>query len=298
MDYFIGIDGGGTKTAFASFDANGVLLHHCVMPSCHVLQVDNQTAIDILKRGLNSVLPHTTSDDNIYIGCGLAGYGNDAHLRKIIENRVECAFKGMKTVIANDAQIGLMGALNGNEGIFIIAGTGSMGLSYRNNEFKRVGGWGYLLGDEASAYWVAKQLLNEYTKQVDGRKEKTKLVDYVKRYCNLDDDYAIISHVSNTLGNKRDEIAKLAPIVYQLAQVNDTAAMDIYCKVAKEISLLINTLAKDFKNTVIVSYTGGVWKGLDYFRNYLTLADNVTLQEPLNQPYYGAYLMARKLKEN
>lgn len=298
MDYFIGIDGGGTKTAFTLYNELGNTLNHIVLPSCHVLQTSDQQAIEILKQGVFSLLPDDVNYDHVYIGCGLAGYGNDASLRNMIEYRIENSFNGMHYAIANDAQIGLMGALDGKEGIFIIAGTGSMGLSYQNYQFKRVGGWGYTLGDEGSAYWLAKQLLQEYTMQVDGRKPRTTLVDSVKKNCDLSDDYDIISYVNTKLHNKRDEVAFLAPLVFKLAQNHDEAALQIYANLAHELSLLINTLARDFKGTVNVSYTGGVWKGLSFIVPYLTLNKNVKLCEPLHDPCYGAYLIAKQIRDS
>lgn len=297
MDYFIGIDGGGTKTAFALYDQQAHEIDRVVLPSCHVLQTSKKQAIDLLQQGVQSLLPHDVASEHVYIGCGLAGYGNDASLRQEIEERVAQSFAGMHYCIANDAQIGLLGALNGDEGIFVIAGTGSMGLSYQHGQFKRVGGWGYTLGDEGSAYWLAKQLLQEYTKQVDGRKKRTSLVDTVKNACDLQDDYDIISFVNTTMENKRDNIASLAPLVYQLAQDHDSAALAIYAKLADELSSLIQSLAKDFSHTVNVSYTGGVWKGLSFIRPYLTLNDNIHLCAPQHDPCYGAYLLAKQLKD-
>lgn len=298
MDYFIGIDGGGTKTAFTLYDQDAHVLDQIVLPSCHVLQTSKPQAIEILKQGVKTLLPDSVVDEQVYIGCGLAGYGNDASLRKEIESRVAQSFCGMHYRIANDAQIGLLGALEGSEGIFVIAGTGSMGLSYQNGQFKRVGGWGYTLGDEGSAYWLAKQLLQEYTKQVDGRKPRTALVEVLKNACDLVDDYDIISFVNTKLENKRDNIASLAPIVYQLAQAGDPAALDIYARLANELSSLIQSLAKDFNHPVNVSYTGGVWKGLSFIRPYLTFNENVHLCAPKHDPCYGAYLLAKQLKDN
>lgn len=298
MDYFIGVDGGGTKTAFTLYDECGNAQNQIVLPSCHVLQTTQQQAVDLLKQGIHALLPEDVDLNHVYIGCGLAGYGNDVSLRKEIETRISQSFEGMHYCIANDAQIGLLGALEGQEGIFVIAGTGSMGLSYQNGQFKRVGGWGFTLGDEGSAYWLAKQLLQEYTKQIDGRKPRTALVDVVQNACDLKDDYDIISFVNKKLENKRDNIASLAPLVYQLAKDNDPAAHEIYKHLADELSQLIHTLSKDFDQTINVSYTGGVWKGLSFIRPYLTLDENVQLIAPKHDPCYGAYLLAKQLKDN
>lgn len=73
------------------------------------------------------------------------------------------------------------GALDGENGIVIIAGTGSIALALKDNIVTRCGGWGSQLGDEGSAYWIAKKMLSIFCQEVDGRLEKTKLYELIKK---------------------------------------------------------------------------------------------------------------------
>ena len=69
----------------------------------------------------------------------------------------------------NDMVCGWAGSLAGEDGINVISGTGSMTYGERQGVGHRVGGWGELFGDEGSAYWIAAQGLNAFTRMSDGR---------------------------------------------------------------------------------------------------------------------------------
>lgn len=296
MKYFIGIDGGGTKTAFVCYDENNAYIGECVLPSCHVLQVDRDRAVSILKTGIENLIAELPEKDaQVYICAGLAGYGKNIALRSRIEEICHLSFVGYPYVIKSDADVALAGALDGKDGILVITGTGSIALSQNQGKRSRCGGWGYMLGDEASAYDMAKQLLRAYTQQCDGRIPETLLKSYVKESCGLSDDYDMIAYVSEVLGNERDKISKLSMLVYALAKQNEPCALQIYENSAKEIAKLVNTLAEAFAGSVTASYVGGVWNAEDILlhkvREYLS--DHVDFVSPKFDPSYGAYILAK-----
>lgn len=297
MKYFIGIDGGGTKTAFVCYDEENTLIGACVLPSCHVLQVDTNRAVSILKGGIENLVAEIPEKDaQIYICAGLAGYGKNIELRKRIEKICSLSFAAYPYLIRSDADIALAGALNGEDGILVIAGTGSIALSQNQGKSSRCGGWGYVMGDEASAYDMAKQLLNVYTKQCDGRIPETILKSYVKEACGLSDDYDIIAYVSEVLGNERDKIARLSMLVYELAKQNELCALEIYANASKQIACLINTLAEAFSGRVTASYAGGVWNAKDILIEQVKchLSEHIDFECPRFDPSYGACILAKK----
>ena len=125
------------------------------------------------------------------------------------------------------------GALDGENGIVIIAGTGSIALALKDNIVTRCGGW--------------------------GRLEKTKLYELIKKECYLQDDYDIISFI-NKLDHNRTKIAALAYINGIATKKGDIYALEIYRESAYEMSKVIKRLAKDFDLPVKVSYIGGVFQ--------------------------------------
>lgn len=297
MKYLIGIDGGGTKTAFLCYDEANRLVGRETLPSCHVLQVEAADAVSILKTGITRLITKIPERDaQIYICAGLAGYGKNIVLRKRIEEICSMSFAPYSYLIKSDADIALAGALGGQDGILVIAGTGSIALAKNQGQIARCGGWGCLFGDEASAYAMGIQLLKAYTKQCDGRMPETALKNFVKEKCGLSDDYDMITYVAEALGNRRDGIAKLAMLVYALAEQKEPCALEIYKNAAQEIASMICTLAKGFSGRVKASYAGGVWnaKALLIDTVKACLSENVDLQAPEFDPEYGACILARK----
>lgn len=291
----IGIDGGGTRTRFTLFNERGQAVAEAAGPSCHVLQTDKETAIHILREGIKQLNP----DGESFISAGLAGYGQDPFYRKKIEEICDEAFDS-PYILHNDIETAFEGALDGRDGIVVIAGTGSIAFSRKDGKTRRCGGWGMNLGDEGSAWWIAKMLLNEFTKQSDGRKDKTILYEMVRKALNLKEDYELIAVMNDAVRGSRTETARLAKTAYEAAVAGDEAAVSVYRKAADEIASMIRTLQEDFGGETEVSYIGGVFQAqeliLDPLRAQL---ENCTLHAPVHKPEYGAFLLAKQfLEEN
>ncbi len=291
---YIGIDGGGTKTKIVLFDEEGRSLKELILPTVHILTQKKEKSVQILREGLQQLDPQETA----VVGVGMAGYGQQANLRHEIEDMCQKAFGKRKFVLDSDVRIAVEGALNGKNGIVVIAGTGSIALSICDGVMHRCGGWGYQLGDEGSGYWLAKRMLQIFCKQADGRLPKTQLYDILMKECHLDNDYEIISYM-NSLNQDRTKIASLAYINGLAAKNNDVYALQIYQEAALELAELICLLSKDLKKPVCVSYIGGVFENVkQYIIPYLEkeLHDQCLFISPIYTPEYGAYMLAKKLR--
>lgn len=296
MMYYIGVDGGGTKTLFSLYDENGNFIKSHTEGSSHYAQVGYDGLEQVIAAGVNALTKDLEGD--VKIGLGLAGYGRETQVRNNMEKVIQKALPNHSWILKNDAQVALMGALDGQDGILVIAGTGSIAISRFDGQEDRCGGWGYAIGDEGSAYWMAKKVLLEFSKQSDGRKEKTVLYDLLKEETGIQEDADIITHVIKTLENKREKIASLAIVCAKGASMNDEACLSIYQEAASEISQLINVLGrKSNQEKILVSYTGGVWKGKKYMQSTFDqmLDEHIQIIDPLHGPDYGAYLYAKTL---
>ncbi len=119
---------------------------------------------------------------------------------------------------------GWAGSLACEDGINLVCGTGSIGYGERQGRAARVGGWGEVFSDEASAYWIAIQGLNAFTRMSDGRLPKGPLHDAFAASSNCSDDLDICAKVMGENGLERDGIAGLAPLVAEAAEAGDPAA--------------------------------------------------------------------------
>ena len=85
---------------------------------------------------------------------GMAGYGEDLKIREKIEASV---FKVFPAIIMNDAHFAHISALNNQDGVLVISGTGSIAFHKKNNEFSRKGGFGYLIDDGGSGFGLVNR---------------------------------------------------------------------------------------------------------------------------------------------
>ncbi len=292
MEYFIGIDGGGTKTEFVCYDKKEERIGGTVLPTVHFMQAGEEEAAAVLRMGIRRVLPETARPEEVCVCAGLAGYGKNPEIRRRMEGICARSFEGMRYCMQNDGEIALQGALGGGDGILLIAGTGSMGLAKKQKEIKRCGGWGYRLGDEGSAYWIGKKLLEAFCRQNDGRDPETELNERVKASLGLADAYEMISYMNEH--HNRCEVAALAVIVHELAGKGEKTALGIYKEAAKHLAELANTLSSCYDGKCRLSYAGSVWKAGSYIlkpmKGYLN--EKIEVTKPKHTPVYGAYRIA------
>lgn len=287
---YIGIDGGGTKTKFTLVNEDLVQLDTYITTTCHFAQVGYDGLKQVLEEGIQYFVQKYSLTE-YGIGFGLAGYGREQSIRNKIEEIVKIVSEEHSYVLVNDVQSAMAGALDLQDGITVIAGTGSIAYAKKGDELVRSGGWGYFLGDEGSGTWLGERVLQIFTKQADGRLSKGALYDLMMQKCNLENDYDIISYVRDHILGDRSEIASFARLAYEGAQAKDETMIDLYKEAAKEIALMINTLHRDvFASTpTFLSYIGGVFTAQEFIlsplRSYIDA--NVTIQTPVNEPDIG-----------
>ena len=134
----------------------------------------------------------------------------------------------------------------------------------------RVGGWGELFGDEGSAYWIATQGLNAFSRMSDGRLPHGPLHQLMKDRLQVAGDLDVVSLVIDTWKGNRSKIAALATTVCEAARTGDEASARILSAAADELVTLIETtrtlVGFTDEETVPVSYSGGMFSD-DGFRD-------------------------------
>lgn len=302
--FYLGVDGGGTKTAFLLINKKGEIQAYNVKKTCHYIQVGFDQFKKILKEGIGELCQEANCsvNDIKYSFLGLPGFGENQDDIPILEDYVEEILKTKNFRCGNDVEAGWAGSLACEPGINIVGGTGAIGFGKDiHGDTARASGWGYYCGDEGSAHWLGKKLISLFGKEADGRLEKTPIYQIVRDEFNLKRDLDFITVVYDKLEMKRDKIASIAPLLYKAAKKGDQEAIDLYKEAAYEHSLtvkaIINKLAFPSERKISISYSGGVFKAgkyvLEPFRNYLP--DNTELIKPRLLPVTGAALFALEL---
>ena len=300
--FYLGVDGGGTKTALILINESGKVLAKTIQKGCSYLQLAKEEVYEILKTGILELCQQAEIEiTNInYSFWGLPVYGEIPEATSFLEATVASILDNNNFTCSNDVEAGWAGSLACQPGINLVGGTGAIGFGRdKSGKSARASGWDYFLGDEGSAYWLGKRALSLFSKEADGRSEKTPLYYLLREKLDLKNDLDLIAVVHDSLQLKRDKIAQLALILYEAALAGDEKALQIYDEAAYEHSLTINALlAKlDFSanEQILISYSGGVFRAGDLIlkplKEYIK-CDKTKLIEPILQPVTGAALYA------
>ncbi|MGL5692595.1 MAG: BadF/BadG/BcrA/BcrD ATPase family protein, partial [Peptostreptococcaceae bacterium] len=126
--YYIGIDGGGTKTTFTLINGQGLKIDQYTAGTTHYAQIGFEGIESVVTEGINLLLSNNKLQRNDIDGLflGLPGYGEVKSVKIQIEELVAKMFSDIKYAIGNDVEVGLAGSLAGKNGINIVSGTGSI----------------------------------------------------------------------------------------------------------------------------------------------------------------------------
>jgi N-acetylglucosamine kinase-like BadF-type ATPase len=302
---YLGVDGGGTKTALCLVDEGGHVAAQTQAPSCYYFAEGIDLVGRVLKEGIEEVCEQAsvTPADIRYAFFGLPTYGEVSVDIPTLDAIPAEVLGHSRYACDNDMVCGWAGSLGGVDGINVVSGTGSITYGERLGQGVRVGGWGDLFGDEGSAYWISIKGLNAFTRMSDGRLPVGPLHETLRTHLELAADLDLVDIVLNRWQGGRSEIAALSRVVVKAAESGDECAAQILSEAADELASLVDTTRRilDFgpKEKVPVSYSGGVFSVrsiVDGFEASLEdLHDRYELRKPLHSPVIGAAIYAARL---
>src|SRR5688572_8774788 len=264
---FLGVDGGGTKTAYALVDAEGRLRATHVGATIDHLAEGLDAARSRLREGLESTLAqaNATPRELGYAFLGLPAYGEDGQMTAALDAMPAGVLGPGGYRCGNDMVCSWAGSLACVDGISVIAGTGSMAYGEYAGRKARAGGWGEIIGDEGSAYWIAREGMNLFSRMSDGRALRGPLYDLVRQRLGISADLDLCARVYGVEVNTRSAFAQFAPLVHDAARLGDLEAASIFRRGAEElVGCVLATrrslqVPKDVR--VPVSHTGSVLEG-------------------------------------
>jgi len=164
-EYFAGIDGGQSSTTAVVGDDGGKILGRGSAGPCDEIGEGAQSTR--LRDALESALDRASR---------AAGLPADVRFRQIVagvsgyEGRIygqTPSLPASALSIVHDSEIAHAGALAGEPGAIVIAGTGSVAFAKDRAARAIVGGWGYVFGDEGGAFWMAREAVREAMRDTD-----------------------------------------------------------------------------------------------------------------------------------
>jgi N-acetylglucosamine kinase-like BadF-type ATPase len=304
MTRFLGVDGGGSKTAFVLIDDSGRIQARAHAATSYYFSEGFEVVERVLREGITAICSTAGIEPSEIDAAffGIPGYGESSADIERLDAVPQPILGHDRYTCDNDMVCGWAGSLAGEDGINVISGTGSMTYGERAGVGHRVGGWGELFGDEGSAYWIAVKGLNVFSRMSDGRVSQGPLYELMRQRLGITSDLDAVSLVIEKWGGNRTAIADLAKTVCAAATEGDIRADRILRYAVDELSAIVETtrVLVSFGDDELVptSYSGGMFSDdrfLDLFRAALDkMSAKYQLRQPVLDPAVGAAVYAAK----
>jgi N-acetylglucosamine kinase-like BadF-type ATPase len=296
--HVLGIDAGGTKTVCLLADERGMIVSEGRGPGAN-LHVAGELGVE---KVLHELMEQAIGDRGIApaaICLGIAGVDRDAEARTVhaIMRRIG---QRSRVVVVNDALIALVAGAKDAPGIVIISGTGS--IAYGRNqsgEAARAGGWGHMLGDEGSGYWIGREALGAVMRAADGRGPDTALSADVLAHFSIA-DVSQLPRIVYDHEQPRTSVAALGPLVQHASARGDAVASRILERAADELVLAATSVATRLAmrgDAFTVFLAGGVFRVVPWLadelpRRLVEVAPRCQVQLLDEEPAVGAVWLA------
>lgn len=311
----LGVDGGGTTTVAWLADPTGNVLGRGRSGPSNAKAV----GLNVARRSLQDAIEGAFSDAGLprgpaEVAClGLAGWDRPSD-RAVLESWSKAGAWARRVLTVNDGDLLLAAGTPEGWGIGVIAGTGSIAVGKApDGRSARAGGWGYLFGDEGSAYDVAVRALRWVARVADGRDPSHDSSDMlIGRLCEAIGASAPWELVTAIYRPEVDRkaVAALAPIVVGAAEERSEAAGAILQAAADELVLAVRAVARKlrlFDSTSTASFplvlAGGFLLSSTPLSSLLVARLHIhgimpSAVTPVPDPVFGALTLARRALES
>jgi N-acetylglucosamine kinase-like BadF-type ATPase len=237
----LGIDAGGTKTVCLLADDQGRILSEARGPGANLQAAGELEVEKVLHQVMEAALDHQASRPAA-VCLGMAGVDRevDARVVRAIMRRIS---PGSRVLVVNDALVALIAGVGRAPGIVVMAGTGSIayGVNARRSA-ARAGGWGHVMGDEGSGYWIGRHAILAVVRALDGRGPRTRLAEVVLTHFGAAEADGLVHAVYGS-HDPGTSIAALARVVQQAFEQGDAVAAQILERAADELTLAAASVA-------------------------------------------------------
>ncbi len=259
-EYYLGIDGGATKTTFALADRDGNILQKIVLGPSNPFDLGISGATAVLEDGIAQITA-SIHKRKISLFAGISGGGTYE-----TRERIKAFLSGHGFLRANNASDSaniIAAGLNGDDGAVIIMGTGSSCFVSRGGEQFRIGGLGYLFDHGGSGYDLGNAAIRAACCAEDGSGEPTLIHKYMLEACKTQ---TVIENNFDFYSMGKSGIASYAPIIFKAYNEGDKLAEAILKKNMRRVANLIITAGKrlgERDEKIKIVCVGGLTKQYD-----------------------------------
>jgi N-acetylglucosamine kinase-like BadF-type ATPase len=300
MHFIVGLDGGGTKTSCIIADQSGKSLLETSGGPSNFLTIGNDKAaaniILLVKSGLSRL--DSTLENVSIILAGVSGAGRKFHADQFKEALLRKLPEKITDVyVESDARVALEGALAGEPGAILIAGTGSIIFGKdTSGKIYRAGGFGRMIGDEGSGYSIGVKTLRMVSNMIDGRESPEKILDGFRTIFHIKNEDDLI----NLVHNPGFDVASIALFTIKSAEEGSIKAREILegesDELIKQVSVIKSKISTSRLALVLI---GSLIENDNYYSKLLIKklkkVQNITLSERKYSPAMGAVIMARQI---
>jgi N-acetylglucosamine kinase-like BadF-type ATPase len=250
--HYLGIDAGASATQWALINENGLVASG--VQEAMDGHLYRQASVDRMKKVLSEIAQEISGIKVSSAYMGITGVMHDGS----IENEIDGVFNCRSTVVS-DIELAYRANFSAGEGILLYAGTGSVSYAIdQSGQVHKIGGWGYLLGDEGAGYWIGKEAIRLALFQLESKKTilEGSLSHQVLNAMQANDWETVKTFV---YAKDRSEIAALSRIVDSAATSGDADAVSILNKAASHLAELVDRIDKNLeRKSLPVKFTGGI----------------------------------------
>ncbi len=300
MPYYLGIDGGGTKTTCVVGDATTLIATTTAGPS-NIVRVGEAETRESLHRAVRQTCAAAgISPEQVSRTC-VGGSGAARPELAVIVREILAEILSTPIDVVGDMEIALEAAFHAGPGVIVIAGTGSIAYGRdRQGRTLRAGGWGFEIGDEGSAHWIGRAAVNALLRASDRSPAaaQSSLADGLLKTWQV----SSLSDLARAANSTPPP--DFASLFRAVVESNNELARQVLSNAGRELAEIADTVMgrlfpQDQTGSVPVAMIGGVFRHSDVVRevfyNELRRLDARSLiNSHVVEPVEGALQMARR----
>lgn len=263
--YFLGVDGGGSKTTAVVFNDKGEFICSARGESINYYSV----GIDSARLAMKNIIENLNMND---FSCAVIGMSalNERATKEETERFCSGIIDSKKIIMDSDLFVALEAMDVSGECAAIISGTGSMAVCRNaDGSMSHTGGWGYILGDEGSGFSIGLNAIKAAIKSAENCAPETALLGECLNYFSINNIYDLIDlYYEKKVSRKKT--AAFARLVTKCCNNGDEVAKSILKNEAYELSQTALGLIRNKNKDIAIGLWGGVFQNNMFFRHEFT----------------------------